>query len=168
MRHVADIPHPAVKITLLAWNGKFLLKLEQGNLEQTYKVAELDLLTGSDAEVRELLDDEFLAAAIVRFQAMRDDLQAAYLGYQKAVQTGFEEVTTNLRGLDNYRRVADLRVPRGEVVRDDERHDSAAHGQGKGRHERQEVESPGKYLHFALLEGAHREGSRDREWLKQR
>ena len=78
MRHVADIPHPAVKITLLAWNGKFLLKLEQGNLEQTYKVAELDLLTGSDAEARELLDDEFLAAAIARFQAMRNDLQAAF------------------------------------------------------------------------------------------
>ena len=35
--------------------------------------------------------------------------RAAYLGYQKAVQTGFEEVTTNLRGLENYRRVADLR-----------------------------------------------------------
>ena len=78
MRHVADIPHPAVKITLLAWNGKFLLKLEQGNLEQTYKVAELDLLTGTDAEVRELLDEEFLAAAIARFQAMRADLQAAF------------------------------------------------------------------------------------------
>ena len=39
----------------------------------------------------------------------RAQQQAAYLGYQKAVQTGFEEVTTNLRGLDNYRRVADLR-----------------------------------------------------------
>ncbi|WP_230687617.1 TolC family protein [Hymenobacter ruricola] len=35
--------------------------------------------------------------------------QAAYWNYQKAIQTGFEEVTTNLRGLDNYRRVADLR-----------------------------------------------------------
>ena len=35
--------------------------------------------------------------------------RAAYRGYQKAVQTGFEEVTTNLRGLENYRRVADLR-----------------------------------------------------------
>ncbi len=78
MRHVADIPHPAVKITLLAWNGKFLLKLEQGSLEQTYKVAELDLLTGTDAEVRELLDEEFLAAAIARFQDMRADLQAAF------------------------------------------------------------------------------------------
>ncbi|WP_317172155.1 hypothetical protein [Hymenobacter sp. BRD67] len=43
MRHVADIPFPQVKITLLAWNGKYLLKLEQGPLEQTYKVSELDL-----------------------------------------------------------------------------------------------------------------------------
>ncbi|WP_375415791.1 hypothetical protein [uncultured Hymenobacter sp.] len=78
MRHVADIPHSTVKITLLAWNGKFLLKLEQGSLEQTYKVAELDLLTGTDAEVRELLDDEFMAAAVARFAAMRADLQAAF------------------------------------------------------------------------------------------
>ena len=78
MRHVADIPHPEVKITLLAWNSKFLLKLEQGNLEQTYKVAELDLLTGADAEVRELLDEEFMAAAVTRFAAMRADLQAAF------------------------------------------------------------------------------------------
>ena len=77
MRHVADIPHPSVKITLLAWNAKFLLKLEQGNFEQTYKVPELDLLTGTDAEVRELLDEEFLAAAIARFPAMRADLHAA-------------------------------------------------------------------------------------------
>lgn len=78
MRHVADIAHPQVKITLLAWNGKFLLKLEQGNLEQTYKVAELDLLSGADAEVRELLDEEFVAAAVARFAAMRADLQAAF------------------------------------------------------------------------------------------
>ncbi len=78
MRHVADIPHPQVKITLLAWNGKFLLKLEQGNLEQTYKIPELDLLTGTDAEARELLDAEFLAAVTQRFQGMRADLQAAF------------------------------------------------------------------------------------------
>ena len=35
--------------------------------------------------------------------------RAAYLGYQKTIQIGFEEVTTNLRGLENYREVADLR-----------------------------------------------------------
>jgi hypothetical protein len=80
MRHVADIPYPQVKITLLAWNGKYLLKLEQGPLEQTYKVAELDLsgVEPPDAEIRQLLDDEFMAAAVSRFQAMHHDLRAAF------------------------------------------------------------------------------------------
>ncbi|KAA9338580.1 hypothetical protein F0P96_07055 [Hymenobacter busanensis] len=76
MRHVADIPHPDLKITLLAWNGKYLLKLEKGMLEQTYKVSELDLV-GGDEEMRQLLDDTFVAAAVRRFADMRDDLQAA-------------------------------------------------------------------------------------------
>jgi multidrug efflux system outer membrane protein len=35
--------------------------------------------------------------------------QAAYWNCQKAIQTGFEEVTTDLRGLENYRQAADLR-----------------------------------------------------------
>ena len=35
--------------------------------------------------------------------------RATYLGYQKAVQTRFEEVTTNLLGFENYQRVANLR-----------------------------------------------------------
>ena len=80
MRHVADIPYPQVKITLLAWNGKYLLKLEQGPLEQTYKVAELDMngIVAPDVEIRQILDDEFLAAAVARFQAMQQDMRAAF------------------------------------------------------------------------------------------
>ena len=80
MRHVADIPYPKVKITLLAWNGKYLLKLEQGPLEQTYKVADLDLtgVASPDVEIRQILDDEFLQAAVARFEAMQVDLRAAF------------------------------------------------------------------------------------------
>lgn len=79
MRHVADIPYPQVKITLLAWNGKYLLKLEQGPLEQTYKVPELDMtgIVPPDQEIRQILDDEFLQAAVARFRLMHDDLRAA-------------------------------------------------------------------------------------------
>jgi hypothetical protein len=80
MRHVANIPYPQVKITLLAWNGKYLLKLEQGPIEQTYKVAELDL-TGAeppDVEVLQILDAEFLTAAVARFQDMQQDMRAAF------------------------------------------------------------------------------------------
>jgi len=76
MRQLADIPHPEVKITLFSWNGKYLIKLEKGQLEQTYKVSEMDVT--SDEDVRALLDEEFIAAAVQRFQQMRQDLQAAF------------------------------------------------------------------------------------------
>lgn len=76
MRQLADIPHPEAKITLFSWNGKYLIKLEKGSLEQTYKVSELDVT--SDDDVRALLDSEFLQAALARFTDMRQDLQAAF------------------------------------------------------------------------------------------
>ena len=70
MRVVADIPHPQVKITLLAWNGKYLFKLEKGDFEQTYKISEMDVM--GDEGAKALLDDEFIEAALLRFNDMRD------------------------------------------------------------------------------------------------
>ena len=75
MRVVADVPHPQIKITIFSWNGKYLLKLEKGFLEQTYKVSEMDVM--GEEEVRKLLDDTFLEKAIARFADMGKDLQAA-------------------------------------------------------------------------------------------
>ncbi|MCB2407153.1 hypothetical protein [Hymenobacter lucidus] len=76
MRQLADIPHPDAKITLFSWNGKYLIKLEKGPLEQTYKVSEMDVT--SEADIRTLLDEEFIAAAVQRFAQMNQDLQAAF------------------------------------------------------------------------------------------
>ncbi|OUJ75258.1 hypothetical protein [Hymenobacter crusticola] len=76
MRQLADIPHPEAKITLFSWNGKYLIKLERGPFEQTYKVSEMDVT--SEDDVRALLDDEFVEAAVQRFTQMRQDLQAAF------------------------------------------------------------------------------------------
>ncbi|MBC3541986.1 hypothetical protein ACFSC6_08920 [Rufibacter sediminis] len=76
MRVVADIPHPDIKITLLAWNGKYLLKLELGPFEQTYKVSEMEV-TGGDAEVKSWLDEPFLQSSIELFLAMRKNLHEA-------------------------------------------------------------------------------------------
>lgn len=42
MRLVAQIPHPSCRISILSWNGKFLLKFEMGQMEHTFKVAESD------------------------------------------------------------------------------------------------------------------------------
>ncbi|WP_181304505.1 hypothetical protein [Rufibacter sp. XAAS-G3-1] len=81
MRVVADIPHPEIKITLLAWNGKYLLKLELGPFEQTYKVNEMDV-TGGDAEVKSWLDAQFLQNSIELFLSMRKNLHEARMRHE--------------------------------------------------------------------------------------
>ena len=75
MRVLAEIPNPDMKITLFSWNGKYLIKLEKGPLEQTYKVDEMDV-TG-EADVRQMLDETFLHQALARFREMRQDLLMA-------------------------------------------------------------------------------------------
>lgn len=71
MRQIADIPHPDAKITVFAWNGKLLVKLERGPFEQTYKVAELDLPPGPpETIVHRLVDTAFVAEALARFAQM--------------------------------------------------------------------------------------------------
>lgn len=70
MRVVEDIAHPEMKITLLSWNGKYLLKFEKGDFEQTYKISEMDL--GDDDAAKALVDEEFLEGVTNRFQDMRD------------------------------------------------------------------------------------------------
>lgn len=78
MRQLGQIPHPDATITLFAWNGKVLVKLERGPFEQTYKIAEADLPPGSpDAAVRRLVDSAFVAEAVAHFTAMRASWAAA-------------------------------------------------------------------------------------------
>ena len=75
MRVVSEIPHPEVKITVFSWNGKYLIKLEKGPLEQTYKVSEIDVLDETD--INKMLDDTFIIKALERFSEMGKDLMAA-------------------------------------------------------------------------------------------
>jgi hypothetical protein len=75
MRVVKEIPHGACKITIYSWNNKYLMKLEQGMLEQTYKIPELDLT--SEDELLMILDETFLAKAISIFNEMNQNLRDA-------------------------------------------------------------------------------------------
>lgn len=80
MRVIAELPHPDCKISIYSMNGKYLIKLEQGGLEQTYKLNELDVLDGVN-DVFQILDEEFLKTALTRFAQMRSDFNAAYQRY---------------------------------------------------------------------------------------
>ena len=80
MRIIAELPHPEFKISILNMNRKFIVKIEQGAFEQTYKVAEADLMDGVNS-VFELLDDAFLKTVAARFGEMRADFNQAYERY---------------------------------------------------------------------------------------
>jgi len=73
MRLVGIIPHPLCRISLFSWNQKFLLKLELGDLEQTFKIPHLDLAT--EAELRSAVTPQFIERAVERFASMQKDLQ---------------------------------------------------------------------------------------------
>jgi hypothetical protein len=80
MRIIAELPHPDFKISILNMNDKYIVKIEQGNLEQTYKIAGIDLLDGVNS-VFEFLDEEFLKTVATRFTEMRQDFVATYKRY---------------------------------------------------------------------------------------
>ena len=72
MRIIAELPHPDFKISILFMNNKYIVKTEQGSLEQTFKIADIDLLDGVNS-VFEILDEEFLKTVSTRFAEMRKD-----------------------------------------------------------------------------------------------
>jgi hypothetical protein len=75
VRVIGEIPHPECKITLFHWNNRYLIKLEQGLLEQTYKVQEYDV--ANEEAVRQMISPEFIASALRQFQTMHETLQDA-------------------------------------------------------------------------------------------
>ena len=75
MRVVTEIPNPSVKITVFSWNGKYIIKLERGSLEQTFKVSEMDIL--DEADIPKLLDETFITSALQRFSEMGKAWQEA-------------------------------------------------------------------------------------------
>ena len=77
MRVIAELPHPDCKITLFNMNQKYIIKFEQGTLEQSYKLSELDLTGGGANEIFQLLDEEFITTVVERFKLMRTDFSAA-------------------------------------------------------------------------------------------
>ena len=74
MRVVGEIPHPDCKITIFHWNNRYLIKLELGHLEQTFKVREYDIAEG---DLVKIVNEEFIAKAIARFDDMHLSLKSS-------------------------------------------------------------------------------------------
>jgi hypothetical protein len=68
MRVIATIPHPSIRISIFSMNDKYIVKLEAGPMEQTFKFTEEEVKGLED--IRKILDDEFMNKALERFNDM--------------------------------------------------------------------------------------------------
>ncbi|MDZ7897515.1 MAG: hypothetical protein U5N85_05750 [Arcicella sp.] len=62
---------PDLKISLYKWNAKFFVKFETPDLEQVYKISEMD---ADEKTVREMIDEVFIQKIIKRFHEMYQDI----------------------------------------------------------------------------------------------
>ncbi|WP_025761606.1 hypothetical protein [Dyadobacter tibetensis] len=77
MRYVKDIPHNQFKIGLYHWNNKYIIKIETGSFEQTYKIDEYEV-SGVE-EIDKVIDENFMQAVSLQFHQMHQSLQATLL-----------------------------------------------------------------------------------------
>ncbi len=75
MRVIGEIPHPNCKITIFHWNNRYLIKFEQGSLEQTFKIQEFDL--ASESDIKLLISEDFIQIALRQFDQMGQALNDA-------------------------------------------------------------------------------------------
>lgn len=70
MRVIAEINHPDVKISIFYMNQKYIIKFEKYNLEQIYKLSELDYIIRDVEDVKKALSEEVIQKIIMQFKNM--------------------------------------------------------------------------------------------------
>lgn len=74
------IPHPSLVITVFGMNGKYIVKLEAGPMEQSYKLPEEAV--GGPERLKELMDGPFLQECLAHFNAMYRSLLDAQMRFE--------------------------------------------------------------------------------------
>ena len=75
MRIINERSVEGCKLTFFSWNNRYLIKIEQGLLEQTFKIDQFDVQ--NEQELMLMVDSEFVHQAIKRFMEMRQSLNEA-------------------------------------------------------------------------------------------
>ena len=73
MRLVKNIENDFCVAHLYSFNNKYIIKFEAGNLEQIYKVSELDV--SGEEDIEEMLGDTFMKKVMRRFNEMNEDFE---------------------------------------------------------------------------------------------
>ncbi len=77
MRIIAEVPHPACKISVFYMNQKYIVKFEKGNCEQSYKISELDYVITGIEDIKKVISDSLISTVLARFTQMELDLKSA-------------------------------------------------------------------------------------------
>lgn len=72
MYFIGDIPNERCKISLYKWNSKYFVKFETPDLEQIFKISEVEI--PNEESLRTMIDDSFVERVIKRFEDMYRDL----------------------------------------------------------------------------------------------
>lgn len=75
MRYIKDIADTRFKISIYQWNNKYIIKMESGMYEQTYKIDQYEV--SNIEELEKCIDAVFLEAVNERFDAMNGDFTAS-------------------------------------------------------------------------------------------
>ena len=76
MRTIKEIPHERFKIQIMNYNAKYILKIELGQFEQSFKIGESDIATLD--ELDKMVTPELLSNCLKRFIEMRSDWESAF------------------------------------------------------------------------------------------
>ena len=71
MRYIKDVPNKEFKISIYQWNNKYIVKIEAGMYEQTYKIDEYDVSSVEDIE--NCMDALFMVKVSATFGMMQMD-----------------------------------------------------------------------------------------------
>lgn len=76
MRVIDEIPHERFKIQIFNYNSKYIVKIELGQFEQSYKIGEIDVMGLND--VKGMVNQDFLRGCLKRFVTMREDWEQSF------------------------------------------------------------------------------------------
>lgn len=71
MRYIKDIANNNFKISIYQWNNKYIIKIESGMFEQTYKIDQYDV--ENVEEIEKCIDKDFLDTIMRNFNMMQSD-----------------------------------------------------------------------------------------------
>ena len=75
MRIINELSIEGCKVTFYSWNNRYIIKVEQGFLEQTFKINQFDI--ADESALSHIIDQTFMEGALKRFTEMDQSLAKA-------------------------------------------------------------------------------------------